>query len=94
MTDIAYMRRSIDAAFRLALRDQRAWNGFDLTADGFFRSFAAILIVMPLNVLIEISSIMRRRSGLVALPVIAGFCLKVRFLNPWILKAGRLLSRY
>ena len=54
MTDIAYMRRSIDAAFRLALRDQRAWSGFDLTADGFFRSFTAILIVMPLNILIDL----------------------------------------
>lgn len=53
MTDIAYMRRSIDAAFRLALRDQRAWSGFDLTAEGFFRSFMAMLIVMPLNILID-----------------------------------------
>lgn len=54
MTDIAHMRRSIDAAFRLALRDQRAWSGFDLTAEGFFRSFTAVLIVMPLNILIDI----------------------------------------
>jgi hypothetical protein len=54
VTDIAYMRRSIDAAFRLALRDQRAWNGFDLTADGFYRSFAAILIVMPLNIIFDL----------------------------------------
>ncbi|MEQ1865924.1 MAG: hypothetical protein ABL996_14905 [Micropepsaceae bacterium] len=56
MTDIAYVRRSIDAAFRLALRDQRAWSGFDLTAEGFFRSFMAVLIVMPLNILIDIFS--------------------------------------
>lgn len=54
MTDLAYMRRSIDAAFRLAIRDQRGWNGFDLTTDGFFRSFAAILLVMPLNILIDL----------------------------------------
>lgn len=54
MTDIAYMRRSIDAAFRLALRDQRAWSGFDLTAEGFFRSFAAMLIVLPLNIIFDL----------------------------------------
>lgn len=54
MTDIAYMRRSIDAAFRLAMRDPRGWSGFDLTADGFFRSFVAILIVMPLNIVIDL----------------------------------------
>lgn len=52
--DIAYMRRSIDAAFRLALRDERGWGGFDLTTDGFFRSFAAIMVVMPLNILIDL----------------------------------------
>lgn len=52
--DFSYARRSIDAAFGLALRDQNAWAGFDLTANGFFRSFAALLIVMPLNVLYEI----------------------------------------
>jgi hypothetical protein len=54
VTDIAYMQRSIGAAFRLALRDPRGWNGFDLTTDGFFRSFVAILIVMPLNILIDV----------------------------------------
>ncbi|MCE9521525.1 MAG: hypothetical protein K8S25_03740 [Alphaproteobacteria bacterium] len=51
--DFSYARRSINAAFGLALRDQNAWAGFDLTANGFFRSFAALLIVMPLNVLYD-----------------------------------------
>lgn len=51
--DIAYMRRSLDAAFALVMRDERAWTKFDLTSDGFFRSFAAILLVVPVNVLIE-----------------------------------------
>jgi len=55
--DIAYMRRSIDAAFRLAMRDERAWSGFDLTASGFFRSFGAILVVIPMNILIDLLSV-------------------------------------
>jgi hypothetical protein len=52
--DFAYVSRSIDAAFDLVVRDQRAWSKFDLTADGFYRSFAAILIVLPLIILIEV----------------------------------------
>lgn len=51
--DIAYMRRSLDAAFALAMRDERAWAKFDLTTDGFFRSFAALLLVIPLHVLTD-----------------------------------------
>jgi hypothetical protein len=51
--DIAYMRRSIDAAFDLVVRDERAWSKFDLTADGFYRSFAAMFIVLPLNIVID-----------------------------------------
>jgi hypothetical protein len=52
--EAGYVRRSIDAAFRLALRDERAWSEFDLTVGGFYRSFAAILVVAPLNILLDI----------------------------------------
>lgn len=52
--DFAYMRRSIDAAFDLVVRDQRAWSKFDLTADGFFRSFAAMFLVLPMNIAMDI----------------------------------------
>jgi hypothetical protein len=52
--DFAYMRRSVDAAFDLVIRDQRAWTKFDLTTEGFYRSFAAMLIVLPLNVLTDV----------------------------------------
>ena len=52
--DIAYVRRSIDAALGLAIRDSRAWSGFDLTPEGFFRSFVAVLVVVPLNVVIDL----------------------------------------
>lgn len=48
--DLAYMRRSVDAAFDLVTRNPRAWEKFDLTADGFYRSFAAFLIVAPINI--------------------------------------------
>jgi hypothetical protein len=52
--NFAYMSRSIDAAFDLVVRDPRAWSKFDLTTDGFFRSFAAMLIVLPLNIVTDI----------------------------------------
>lgn len=52
--DLAYMSRSVDAAFDLVVRDQRAWSKFDLTTEGFYRSFAAMLIVVPLIILIEV----------------------------------------
>jgi hypothetical protein len=52
--DFAYMTRSVDAAFDLVVRDQRAWSKFDLTTDGFYRSFAAMLIVLPLNVVADL----------------------------------------
>lgn len=52
--DFAYMRRSIDGAFDLVVRNPRGWSKFDLTADGFYRSFAAMLIVLPLNVVIDL----------------------------------------
>ncbi len=52
--NFAYVQKSLDAAFRLAGRDQTAWGQFDLTADGFFRSFVAILLVAPLNILFDL----------------------------------------
>lgn len=52
--DFAYVRRSVDAAFDLVVRDQRAWSKFDLTTEGFYRSFAAILVILPLNILIDL----------------------------------------
>lgn len=50
----AYMRRSIDAAFDLVVRDQRAWSKFDLTTEGFYRSFAAMFVVLPLNIVVDV----------------------------------------
>jgi len=52
-----YAQRSFTAACLLAVRDPRAWKEFDLTADGFFRSFIAILFVMPLNILFDLFAI-------------------------------------
>jgi hypothetical protein len=52
--DVAYVRQSIDAALRLAFRDRTAWNGFDLTPEGFYRSFFAIILVMPFNILLDL----------------------------------------
>lgn len=50
IVDFAYMRRSVDAAFDLVTRNPRAWEKFDLTAEGFYRSFAAFLIIAPINI--------------------------------------------
>lgn len=55
--DFAYVQRSVDAAFDLVARDQRAWEKFDLTTEGFYRSFVALLLVMPLNVVVDVLSI-------------------------------------
>jgi hypothetical protein len=52
--NFAYVSRSVDAAFDLVVRDERAWSKFDLTTDGFYRSFAAMLIVLPLNVITDV----------------------------------------
>lgn len=54
--NLAYVNRSMDAAFALVLRDSRAWDKFDLSADGFYRSFAAILVAIPINLGIDIIS--------------------------------------
>ncbi len=51
---VAYMRRSLDAAFDLVARNPRAWSRFDLTVEGFFRSFAAILLVLPMNIVADL----------------------------------------
>jgi hypothetical protein len=52
--DIAYVNRSVDAAFGLVMRDKRAWDKFDLTVEGFYRSFAAFLIVLPMTIIVDL----------------------------------------
>lgn len=46
--DRAYIRRSLVGAFRLGMRDPRGLSAFDLTMDGFFRSFYAVLLAAPI----------------------------------------------
>jgi hypothetical protein len=55
--DIAYVNRSVDAAFGLVMRDKRAWDKFDLTVEGFYRSFAAFFIVLPMNIIADLISV-------------------------------------
>ncbi len=50
----AYVGRSLDAAFDLVTRNNRAWDKFDLTVEGFFRSFWAIPLVAPMNIITDI----------------------------------------
>jgi hypothetical protein len=75
--DFAYMRRSVDAAFDLVVRDSRAWSKFDLTTEGFYRSFAAIFVILPLNIVIglidnQITIAERIRKGKPALEQVYG----------------------
>jgi hypothetical protein len=76
--DFAYVRRSVDAAFDLVARNPRAWEKFDLTADGFYRSFAAMLLVMPLNIILDllmhgVALAERARQGKTTLDLTYGF---------------------
>lgn len=46
---IGYISRQIEAALRLFKVNPAAIEGFDTTANGFFRSFLAMLIAAPFN---------------------------------------------
>jgi hypothetical protein len=76
--NLAYINRSLDAAFALVLRDKRAWDKFDLSVEGFYRSFLAILIVAPMNIVTDIiatdvANDLRMRHGQPALIDAFGF---------------------
>lgn len=74
----AYVGRSIDAAFDLVTRNQRAWDKFDLTVEGFFRSFWALPLVWPMNIITDIiannlSDAERLKDGKAALNPVYGY---------------------
>jgi hypothetical protein len=52
MPSYAEIQRSVQGAWLLAKGDTRGMNLFDLSVDGFWRSFAAMLIVAPLYALV------------------------------------------
>lgn len=60
---IAHARNSVLAAWQLVVRDPKAWDGFDLTADGFFRSFTAVLLVIPFNIVFDLFALRLRQAG-------------------------------
>ncbi len=51
---LSYAIASIMAAARLFLRDPKAWDELDVSTDGFFRSFSAILLILPLNIMSDL----------------------------------------
>lgn len=55
--DLAHARRSFEAACMLAVRNEKAWDEFELTSDGFFKSFSALLLVIPLNILFDLFAV-------------------------------------
>jgi hypothetical protein len=52
--NVVHGLQSVGAAWRLFLRDPKAWDGFDVSTDGFFRSFGAIILIFPLNILSDL----------------------------------------
>lgn len=57
---------SIMAAARLFLRDPKAWDELDVTTDGFFRSFGAVFLILPLNIMSDLFALQlaQERPGL------------------------------
>lgn len=55
--DFAHARRSFEAACMLAVRNEKGWDQYELTSDGFFKSFWALLLVMPLNILFDLFAV-------------------------------------
>lgn len=52
--NLAYAFASIRATWRLLLRDPGAWDELDVSTEGFFRSFGAIALLFPLNILSDL----------------------------------------
>lgn len=52
--NITHVMSSMTAAWRVFMRDSRAWDDLDVSTDGFFRSFGAILLIFPLNILSDL----------------------------------------
>jgi len=56
MLSLAEIQRSLEGAVRLMRLDATGIERFDLTADGFWRSFFAIALVVPMVIVIDIFS--------------------------------------
>ena len=62
MNAIAYVRQSLFAAARLASFDKSATDDFDNSSEGFFLSFTAMIVAMPLY-LIQMTAIRLSLAG-------------------------------
>ena len=49
-----YILQSLRAAVRFARFDARGLQLFDITLDGYWRSFAAALLVLPLSAIVQL----------------------------------------
>lgn len=52
-----YVGRSLSGVMRLSLNDARALQSLEISADGFFRSFAAIALSIPLYVYVVLGQL-------------------------------------
>ena len=55
--DFAHARRSFEAACLLAVRNEKGGDGFELTSEGFFKSFSALPLVIPLNIMFDLFAV-------------------------------------
>jgi hypothetical protein len=63
MPGLAYIRRSLEGAWLLARLDPTAMDRFDLSVEGFWRSFTAALVAAPAYLLLVISQYSDASAG-------------------------------
>jgi hypothetical protein len=86
--NIANAFASIGAAWRLFLRDPKALEGMDVSTEGFFRSFGALLLIFPLNILSDLFAMrlaQARPDVETTLPVDGGYGIGEIFFSTFVL---------
>jgi hypothetical protein len=81
MLTAAELQRALTGAWLLALRDPRAFEQFDLTVDGFWRSFWAAAVAAPLYLVLAIHEY--ALTGWPAEPVWAFFVRTIAYILDW-----------
>jgi hypothetical protein len=98
MLTLEELSRSLYGALRLARFDPRGMDYFDLSVEGFWRSFAAVLIVLPGYIVLVLRGLHAAAGAAAAgamgtvLLEAAGFCLKWFGYLIVVLFLGRLLG--
>ncbi|MGI9436595.1 MAG: hypothetical protein ACR2Q4_17500 [Geminicoccaceae bacterium] len=72
MPDRQEVLASLYGAFRLAIFDERGLNYFNLSIEGFWRSFAALFLMIPIYGLLMIQGLLPTGDGLSIWAVLVG----------------------